>query len=205
MNRKFTVRENLLLRFFVVLLLFGAYYYTILEPLYLDIGREEQMRVAVEDELEIQHYMSEKKEAMLAQLESEPEDGNGELGVYNNLSNEIKELDKILAGTQSYNLSFSQAELTNNIVRRNIFISYETRTYHQACDILEAIENSRYQCVIKDVRLSIENNGTPEFAGAEIVRGNLVVTFFETVLGAENVSGLAKEPDSKDGGGWEDD
>jgi len=205
MNRNFTLRENLLLRFFVATLLFGAYYYVILKPLYLDIDREEQKRIAVEDELEIQRYMSGKKEAMLAQLDSGLEYGNGELGVYNNLSNEIKELDKILAGTQSYNLSFSQAEVTDNIVRRNIFISYETRTYNQACDILEAIENSRYQCLIKDVRLSVENGGTSEFVGAESVRGNVMVTFYETVLGAENTSGLAEEFDFTDEDGWEDD
>ncbi len=180
LNRKFTLQEHLLLGFFGALVLAGLYHHVVIGPLHLEIERNRQEEVAIEDQLEIQRYMSEKKDDMLSQLESLPEGYNGELGIYSNLKNEIKELDQVLEGALSYHLSFSQAEISNNMVQRDVFISYETQTYGQACDILEAIEEGTYRCLVKNVSFSRKNGKEQKTEGMETVYGNLLITFYET-------------------------
>lgn len=202
-NRAFTFRENLFLRFLAVLALLGFYYQLFMEPLSYRIDEKEQAKSAVEAELEIQYYMAQKKEGMLEQIESRPADGEQKLGVYSNLNNEIKELDSILAAAKTYNLSFSQAEVSDRIVRRDIFISYQAHTYGQACDIIEAIEHGGYQCRIKEARLS-RGGGEEGGAGLETVQGNLLVTYYETAAGARGADGLAWGDDFTGGGVWND-
>lgn len=184
LNRKFTLQEHLLLGFLGALIFAGLYHYIVIRPLHHEIDRNRQEEITIEDQLEIQRYMFEKKGDMLKQLESGLGGSNGELGIYSNLKNEIKELDQVLEGALSYDLRFSQAEVSKDMVQRNVFISYETHTYGQACDILEGIEQGTYQCIIKDVSFS-RNHGGEQKTEEEIICGNVLVTFYETTVEAD--------------------
>ena len=57
---------------------------------------------------------------MVDELENAPEKQQGELLPYNNIKNEITDLYEALSPAATYNLSFSEAVASGNIVRRDI-------------------------------------------------------------------------------------
>lgn len=178
-GRKFTFQDNLLLAAAFVLLVAMFCYIFVGKPLYAEIEDAGQEQLAVEDELEIQKHMAERKDSMNLQMEQKPQKGKGELGAYNNLTCEMKELGQILAGAKAYEFHFSQEEFSGNIVRRDILVSFQTDSYEQAREILEAVENGKYSCLVKEVDLAKGAEKREETEGQEIIYGNLLITYYE--------------------------
>lgn len=178
-SRKFTFQDNLLLAAAFVLLVAMFCYIFVGKPLYAEIEDARREQSAMEDELEIQKHMAERKDSMNLQMEQKPQKGKGELGAYNNLTCEMEELGQILAGAKAYEFHFSQEEFSGNIVRRDILVSYQTDSYEQAREILEAVENGKYCCLVKEVDLTKGTEKREETDGQEIIYGNLLVTYYE--------------------------
>ena len=192
MNRKFTAREAWLLLLLSVMLLALFYYLALYRPVNLEVERCAALQVPVEEDLELQMMKATRKKKMVDELENAPEKQQGELLPYNNIKNEITDLYEALS---PYNLSFSEAVASGNIVRRDISISFQTENYQKVRSILEQMHSSPYRCILKDLSISV-NKSRGEAGGmsaAELINVNVNITFYETLVGAENTNGLVFE------------
>ena len=195
MNRKFTAREAWLLLLLSVMLLALFYYLALYRPVNLEVERCAALQVPVEEDLELQMMKATRKKKMVDELENAPEKQQGELLPYNNIKNEITDLYKALSLAATYNLSFSEAVASGNIVRRDISISFQTENYQKVRSILEQMHSSPYRCILKDLSISV-NKSRGEAGGmsaAELINVNVNITFYETLVGAENTNGLVFE------------
>lgn len=195
MNRKFTAREAWLLLLLSVMLLALFYYLALYRPVNLEVERCAALQVPVEEDLELQMMKATRKKKMVDELENAPEKQQGELLPYNNIKNEITDLYKALSLAATYNLSFSEAVASGNIVRRDISISFQADTYQKVRSILEQMHSSPYRCILKDLSISV-NKSRGEAGGmsaAELINVNVNITFYETLVGAENTNGLVFE------------
>ena len=190
MNRKFTAREAWLLLLLSVMLLALFYYLALYRPVNLEVERCAALQVPVEEDLELQMMKATRKKKMVDELENAPEKQQGELLPYNNIKNEITDLYEALSPAATYNLSFSE-----DIVRRDISISFQADTYQKVRSILEQMHSSPYRCILKDLSISV-NKSRGEAGGmsaAELINVNVNITFYETLVGAENTNGLVFE------------
>ncbi len=195
MNRKFTAREAWLLLLLSVMLLALFYYLALYRPVNLEVERCAALQVPVEEDLELQMMKATRKKKMVDELENAPEKQQGELLPYNNIKNEITDLYEALSPAATYNLSFSEAVASGNIVRRDISISFQADTYQKVRSILEQMHSSPYRCILKDLSISV-NKSRGEAGGmsaAELIDVNVNITFYETLVGAENTNGLVFE------------
>ena len=195
MNRKFTAREAWLLLLLSVMLLALFYYLALYRPVNLEVERCAAQQVPVEEDLELQMMKATRKKKMVDELENAPEKQQGELLPYNNIKNEITDLYEALSPAATYNLSFSEAVASGNIVRRDISISFQADTYQKVRSILEQMHSSPYRCILKDLSISV-NKSWGEAGGmsaAELINVNVNITFYETLVGAENTNGLVFE------------
>ena len=195
MNRKFTAREAWLLLLLSVMLLALFYYLALYRPVNLEVERCAALQVPVEEDLELQRMKATRKKKMVDELENAPEKQQGELLPYNNIKNEITDLYEALSPAATYNLSFSEAVASGNIVRRDISISFQADTYQKVRSILEQMHSSPYRCILKDLSISV-NKSRGEAGGmsaAELINVNVNITFYETLVGAENTNGLVFE------------
>ena len=195
MNRKFTAREAWLLLLLSVMLLALFYYLALYRPVNLEVERCAALQVTVEEDLELQMMKAARKKKMVDELENAPEKQQGELLPYNNIKNEITDLYEALSPAATYNLSFSEAVASGNIVRRDISISFQADTYQKVRSILEQMHSSPYRCILKDLSISV-NKSRGEAGGmsaAELINVNVNITFYETLVGAENTNGLVFE------------
>ena len=195
MNRKFTAREAWLLLLLSVMLLALFYYLALYRPVNLEVERCAALQVPVEEDLELQMMKATRKKKMVDELENAPEKQQGELLPYNNIKNEITDLYEALSPAATYNLSFSEAVASGNIVRLDISISFQTENYQKVRSILEQMHSSPYRCILKDLSISV-NKSRGEAGGmsaAELINVNVNITFYETLVGAENTNGLVFE------------
>ena len=195
MNRKFTAREAWLLLLLSVMLLALFYYLALYRPVNLEVERCAALQVPVEEDLELQMMKATRKKKMVDELENAPEKQQGELLPYNNIKNEITDLYEALSPAATYNLSFSEAVASGNIVRRDISISFQAENYQKVRSILEQMHSSPYRCILKDLSISV-NKSRGEAGGmsaAELINVNVNITFYETLVGAENTNGLVFE------------
>ena len=195
MNRKFTAREAWLLLLLSVMLLALFYYLALYRPVNLEVERCAALQVPVEEDLELQMMKATRKKKMVDELENAPEKQQGALLPYNNIKNEITDLYEALSPAATYNLSFSEAVASGNIVRRDISISFQADTYQKVRSILEQMHSSPYRCILKDLSISV-NKSRGEAGGmsaAELINVNVNITFYETLVGAENTNGLVFE------------
>ncbi len=196
MNRKFTAREAWLLLLLSVMLLALFYYLALYRPVNLEVERCAALQVPVEEDLELQMMKAARKKKMVDELENAPEKQQGELLPYNNIENEITDLYEAPSPpAATYNLSFSEAVASGNIVRRDISISFQADTYQKVRSILEQMHSSPYRCILKDLSISV-NKSRGEAGGmsaAELINVNVNITFYETLVGAENTNGLVFE------------
>ena len=195
MNRKFTAREAWLLLLLSVMLLALFYYLALYRPVNLEVERCAALQVPVEEDLELQMMKATRKKKMVDELENAPEKQQGELLPYNNIKNEITDLYEALSPAATYHLSFSEAVASGNIVRRDISISFQTENYQKVRSILEQMHSSPSRCILKDLSISV-NKSRGEAGGmsaAELINVNVNITFYETLVGAENTNGLVFE------------
>ena len=171
------------------------YYLALYRPVNLEVERCAALQVPVEEDLELQMMKATRKKKMVDELENAPEKQQGELLPYNNIKNEITDLYEALSPAATYNLSFSEAVASGNIVRRDISISFQTENYQKVRSILEQMHSSPYRCILKDLSISA-NKSRGEAGGmsaAELINVNVNITFYETLVGAENTNGLVFE------------
>ena len=191
MSRSFTKREKILLLVMAVLLLGLVYYQFVIKETADAIERYDVS--ALESEMLIEQAKAQSKAQMLAEIEKGTADVNGVVASYNNIKNEIRELNDILSGTSGYNISFEQAVRSGDTARRDITITYETSNYNKARSVMKSLKNCKYRCMIKDVSFTSQSQGASGLRSGGKVSVSLKVTFYETMVDADTTLGLKEE------------
>ena len=191
LNRSFSTREKVLILILAVLLVGTCYYYLVvknvqdtlmanqaqLEEGNLQIGQQEALAAA-----------RSRMEAELAALGAE--ETLPEVAVYDNIRNELNELNALMSGAVTYDLKFSQPTLEGSLVRRPVAVSFTVGDYASALDVVRKLENGSYRCEITDFALTGKMLADGSISS---VSATLNVTYLETTNGATNLSGLVDQ------------
>lgn len=201
LKRKFTVRETVLLLFMSILFLGIFYYLLVASPVNEEISKCSSQQVPVEDDISTELIKASRKKKMLEEMEQSAGEPQGELKPYNNLNDEMRELYQALEEAESYNISFSEARASGTIVRRDISIAFQAGSYEQVRTILRNMANSQFRCIIKDMDISA-SSGRGEsrgMASAGAVSVSVMITYYETTVGASDTNGLVYDKDTASG------
>ena len=128
---------------------------------------------------------------MKAELEALGEDGTlPVVAVYDNIRNELNELNALMGGATTYNLSFAQPTVEDKLVRREATVSFTVPDYAAALDVVRKLENGTYRCEITDFSVigDMLADGTVDSVDAV-----LTVTYLETTNGAATTAGLVEK------------
>lgn len=182
MNRTFTTREKVLLLILAVLLLGCCYYLLVLKPS-LDTMTSSASRLsAVQSEITVQQAVATKKAQLEKEIEQAEASGAAQKTIppYDNTKNEISELNVILADATSYTINFSDAEMVDTLVRRQVDIAFTSDSYPAAHSVLQKLVNCKYPCLVTDITMAGNGLGSAESGK---VSASASVTFFETLKG----------------------
>ncbi|MGN8738492.1 hypothetical protein [Bilifractor sp. HCP3S3_D3] len=192
LNRKFSKKETVLILILTFALLGFIYYFFTYDYL------ESQLRSYDTADLDSQITLEQKRAAMISQMKQDIANGtvaySGEVATYNNLSNEMTELNNIFSGTSVYNFDFAEPEATDNTVRRNINITFTSNSYAEAEKIISSLYSCRYRCLISDLDIAAGSDSGVLQSGPVSV--SMKVTFFETLQGATDTSGIIVDSSS---------
>ena len=192
LNRKFSKKETVLILILTFALLGFIYYFFTYDYL------ESQLRSYDTTDLDSQITLEQKRAAMISQMKQDIANGtvaySGEVATYNNLSNEMTELNNIFSGTSVYNFDFAEPEATDNTVRRNINITFTSNSYAEAEKIISSLYSCRYRCLISDLDIAAGSDSGVLQSGPVSV--SMKVTFFETLQGATDTNGIIVDSSS---------
>lgn len=194
LTRSFSNREKALIGVLVVLVLVACYYFLVIRNV---ADTQDANAIELEDvnmQIDVQQAVAFARASMQGELE---ELGTLEnmpvVATYDNLRNEIDELNKILAQASSYDLKFMTPEISGTTIRRVVNITYTTPTYEDALSIVSQLQNGKYRCEVSNFTLT----GKLLASGAiDSVSSNLSVTYYETSTGAESINGVVAKEES---------
>lgn len=197
MNRKFTLRESVLLLFLAVLLLGLFYYFILVKPVTEEVDQCNNAYVPVEDQLTTEMMKAARKDQMLKAMEDAKEEPKGDILPYDNVSKEMHHLEASLVLADSYKLDFSDPVASGKIVRRDVNIQFDADNYARARLIITSIHESPYRSSIKDLTVVAEERRDREVelepGLGDPVDVKMVITFYETLTGATTTEGLTYE------------
>lgn len=148
--------------------------------------------IALEDELLVIQTKAQKMMQMEKKIEENKGNTTGLVAAYNNLDNEIIELNQVLKKVKSYQLQFEDPTTDGSIVRRNFTITFEAESYEIGKHILEQLQKSRYKCLLRDITFSSMNNSIQHTKKVNVsVKG----TFYEGMTENAIEAGLAQYQD----------
>jgi hypothetical protein len=189
LNRKFTLRETILILIAAVLAL-GIFYYQVIVKNYNEAKVTYNVS-SLEDEMMVLTAQVSKKKTMEDYIENHSDEEVGEVAIYNNLANEIDALASVLdSKAENISITWNEPTLSEETVRRIANISLTASSYDAAKQIIREIANLEYRCIISQVSLS--SGDSESLNRTSEVSLNMTVTFFETTVGSTSTSGLTK-------------
>ncbi|MCH4032414.1 MAG: hypothetical protein LKH04_07575 [Lachnospiraceae bacterium] len=198
MNKTISRKEQVLILILVVALLATVYY----QFLYKSV---EQAKVQYDTsdlqvELTTQMQIAANIQQMEAEIEANKENKTGEVSTYDNLKQEINELNDIFGDAANFSFSFDQATATDDAVRRVITGSFTATSYQDARTRLQSLHDGLYRCLITDLAMSPTslngNEGDAKNLNDSPVAVSFTVTFYETLYQATTTEGLVIENSS---------
>lgn len=190
MNRTFTTRETIFLLVCSMMFLTIFYYQVVWKSTGEAIKAYDT--IELEDELLVIQTKAQKMMQMEKKIEENKGNTTGLVADYNNLDNEIIELNRVLKKAKTYQLQFEDPTTDGNIVRRNFTITFEAQSYETGKYILEQLQKSRYQCLLRDITFSAMNDSIQHTKKVNVsVKG----TFYEGVTENAIEAGLEKYQD----------
>ncbi|MDT3844579.1 MAG: hypothetical protein LIV11_08385 [Bacillota bacterium] len=191
LNRAFTRKEKALL-FLLAIILAGLLYY---ETVYraLDNARTSYNLENLQNEYQLYLMKSTQIKKMNEAIRKGREESESTVESYNNLKNEIVELNDIFAEASYFNFSFEQATAVDDAVRRTVTASFNANSYADARRMLERLYHCKYRCLIRDIAIDGEKE---QDLAAGAVKCTFTVTFYETMYNAWTTDGLAQEKGS---------
>lgn len=188
LNRAFSTREKALILILVVVLLVACYYFLVVRNVADTLAANDTRMQDVQEQVDRQTALAEVRDRMRGELDAlGDEDDLPEVAPYDNLRNELDELNGLLPQTTTYDLDFSQPERDGTLVRRAVSISFTVPDYRTALDVVRSLENGPYRCQVTDCSLTGKMLAD---GSVESVSAVLDVTYFETTQGATSLNGL---------------
>ncbi len=189
LNRKFTLRETILILIAAILAL-GIFYYQVIVKDYNEAKVIYNVS-SLEDELTVLSAKASRKKTMEDYIEKHNDEVVGEVAVYNNLANEIDALASVLnENVENVSINWNEPTLSNKTVRRNANITFNASSYSIAKQIVKDIANLQYRCIV--TQLSMSTDSDTSLNRTDKVSVSMTVTFYETTEGSTNTSGLVE-------------
>ncbi len=185
MNHEFTNREKLLLLVFTIMLL-GTFYYKVA---YIDFKHQMELYDvdSIQEEMDLEQAKAMHLAKMKTAIAQNKDQYKGEILKYNNQANEINAINLALnTSAKNVSISWNEPELEGSIVRRNANISFTTNNYENFKRILKNLSEGPYRCIVSTVSMD---------ASDEDVHASMQVTYYETVEGVKDLSGLRIQRD----------
>ncbi len=194
MSRSFTKREKIMILVLAVLLVVASYYFFVVQNVALTKASNTAKLEEVQDQMTVQTTIASMRNKMEQELGSMGDVNSlPVIATYDNLRNELDELNGVLAKASSYDLKLAQPTLEGETVRRVVTLTFTTPNYDTAMAIVEGLQNGKYRCEISDFALT----GKMLASGSvESVSGTLSITYYETTAGATNTNGLVEKKSS---------
>ena len=201
-NRELSRREKVVILVLAILLLVLVYYRFVYS--YVQSRLAQYNTSALESELLVEQGRAQQISSMEAQIRAGKGSSEGIVAPYNNLKQEIRELNRIFRGTENFNMDFKHAYADGTNVRRNISITFAAGSMNSARSVINELYGCRYKCLIRNIQVS-RGGGTYDYdyqaSGGSTSSGSvsvtLDVTFFETTYGASSTSGLTTASDQQ--------
>lgn len=153
LNRSFSTSEKVLMLVLAVLLVVACYYFLVVKNVADTIAANEDRLADIEISINAQEMLAADRARMKAELEALGEDGTlPVVAVYDNIRNELNELNALMGGATTYNLSFAQPTVEDKLVRREVTVSFTVPDYAAALDVVRKLENGTYRCEIRLLR-----------------------------------------------------
>lgn len=186
LNRRFTLRESILLLLCAIIGL-GIFYY---EVVYKSINNSIQSYRVEDLENEVAIYQAKltKKKQMEDYIRQHKGENLGEIALYNNLANEIAEVGRILNNVDDLSISWGEPTLIDTTVRRNASISFTTVGYGKVKNLISSLNRNAYRSLISD--LSITTGRDEVLNESSEIKVNVRMTFFERIDETTNLDGL---------------
>lgn len=191
LNRSFSAREKVLLLILAIVVVVGAYYFLVVKNVADTLAANQTELEEVQAQIDAQTALAQARTRMESEL-SELGDGQSlpEVAVYDNIRNELNELNGLMSSAASYDLTFDQPRLDGDLVRRDVKVSFTVPDYRSALDMVSKLENGSYRCLVNDFTLTGKLLADGSVDG---VAATLDVTYLETTKGSANLSGLAEQ------------
>lgn len=190
LNRKFTLRETILILIAAILAL-GIFYYQVIVKNYNEAKVIYNVS-SLEDEMTVLTAKASRKKTMEEYISKHDDEVVGEVAVYNNLANEIEALSSIFdEKVENVSINWNEPTVSDKTVRRNANITVSCSSYDQAKQIVREIANLKYRCIITQLSMSTDSDSS--LNRTDTVNLSMTVTFYETTEGSTNTSGLVTE------------
>ena len=190
-SKQFTRREKVLLVIMALVLVLGAYFWLVQEP----VSQQTAALRAAQADAETELIVLEAKAQSLEQMRSELDELKAQPGTlaetprYDNLQHVIALLNTAMANTGDYTLSFQPVETPEegNIVRRVIDMTFTCGSYDAARSVVKTLHDGPYRCQISTitaapVRDEKQAGDAPASALREgAVQITLTITYFESL------------------------
>lgn len=193
LNRSFSTRETVLILVLALLLVVACYYFLVVKNVSDTVAANNEQLAGIEMNIGAQESLAADRARMKAELDELGDDETlPEVAVYDNIRNELNELNTLLGSATTYNLSFGQPTVEGQLVRRTVTVSFTTPSYASALEVVRQLENGTYRCQITDFTMTGELLADGSVSS---VNATLSVTYLETTNGATNTSGLVEKAD----------
>lgn len=190
-NRSFSTRETVLIMILALLLIVAFYYFLVVKNVADTMAANDAQLAEINMNVAVQESLAADRARMKAELEQLGDNETlPEVAVYDNIRNELNELNGLLGSATSYDLSFSQPTLDNQLVRRTVAVSFTVPDYASALDVVRKLENGTYRCQITDFTMTGDMLAD---GSVRSVNATLNVTYLETTNGTTNLSGLVEK------------
>ena len=186
--KKLSKREKILLAVLVVIIIGVCWYKFIYEPVNNQIAQLNNDLNTEQSDLTVLLPKIKQKNEMKKAVEEIKASGSVEkIPVYDNSKELMVALNKVMSKADSYTINFGQAGRDGYIFIHKILISFTTRGYKQARQIIDQLTTETFVNQISDVSFSnsvinrevINKQGETVSRTEEETRVNLTITFFE--------------------------
>ncbi|MCI2057274.1 MAG: hypothetical protein LKJ86_09040 [Oscillibacter sp.] len=191
MKREFTQRETVLMLILVVILLITGYVKLFAQPVQAQLTAAQTRLADAQDAQLIEQAKNTQLQKMEAELEELKKNGSAPTAMippYDNIDQVMVQLGAILKAAEDYQLTFSDVTFNSDLVMRPIQMSYTTKTYAQAKEIMTQLYGCVYRCSIGNISVSM-GEGTVSVA--------LTATFYEQYDDAAAADDPANAPDAQ--------
>ena len=174
MKRQFSLREQVLLVVLALLLLTCVYYILVEKPVQETLLDAAQRQSEAESQLTIASAQLEKMHQMQAALDRLDQSAQADVPDYDNAKNVVNLLNKAMAMTDEYNLSFQPVVTNGAIATRSIQMNFRCGSYATAKRVLQTLLDSDYRCRITSMSVKAGQD-----ISQEEVTVSASVTFYE--------------------------